>query len=307
MHSLISLGECMVELARRKDGAFDMRVGGDTFNAAIYMARLGTPVAYMTALGDDPYSRLILDTAVGEGVAIDTCLIAEGRMPGLYLIETRDGERTFSYWRDRAPARDVFELAGGAALLDAIAAAGVVYLSGVTLSLYSPAGLDRLAGALARCRSGGGRVVLDSNYRPVGWGYDAQRARDTFERFWRLADIALPSFDDEQALWGDRVPAETLARLSRFGAGEVCIKDGARGAHVGCGAGLQTVACETGPPPVDTTAAGDSFNAAYLSARLAGAAPLDAAGCGNRLARIVIGHPGAIAPRAATAGLGASP
>ena len=303
MSHLISIGECMVELARAGGDSFSMRVGGDTFNTAIYLARLGTPVGYMTALGDDPYSARILDTARQEGVATDSVLIAPGRMPGLYLIETRDGERSFYYWRDRAPAREVFELPGSEALLETVGNAAMIYLSGVTLSLYSERGLDRLAGALQAARGRGGRVVVDSNYRPVGWQRDTARARTTFERFWGLADIALPSFDDEQALWGDANPSATADRLRGFGAGEICIKDGGRGAHVLDEGQLVHLATAAEAAPVDTTAAGDAFNAAYVHARLAGAGPVAAARHGHALAAIVIQHPGAIAPRSAMAAM----
>lgn len=299
MNSLVAIGECMVELARRDDGAFTMRVGGDTFNTAIYLARLGSPVQYMTAVGDDPYSRLIVETARTEGVGTDSILSVPGRMPGLYLIETDQGERAFYYWRDRAPARELLELAGAERIVDTLAAADTAYLSGVTLSLYSPDGLGRLAAALEALRARGGRVVLDSNYRPIGWGHDRDRAQATFQRFWGLADIALPSFDDEQALWGDTTPAETADRLRAFGAGEICIKDGARGAHVVDGESLRHLPAGTTAPPVDTTAAGDAFNAAYVHARLSGQAAIDAARRGHALAAIVIQHPGAIAPRAA--------
>jgi 2-dehydro-3-deoxygluconokinase len=50
---------------------------------------------------------------------------------------------------------------------------------------------------------------------------------------------------------------------------------------------------------VDTTAAGDSFAAAYLAARLAGVDSTAAARAGHQLARTVVQHPGAIIPRAA--------
>ncbi len=50
---------------------------------------------------------------------------------------------------------------------------------------------------------------------------------------------------------------------------------------------------------VDTTAAGDSFAAAYIAARLAGADPILASRAGHRLAGVVVGHPGAIIPRSA--------
>ena len=52
-------------------------------------------------------------------------------------------------------------------------------------------------------------------------------------------------------------------------------------------------------PVVDTTAAGDSFAAAYLAARLGGAEPEEAARAGHNLAGLVVCHPGAIIPRSA--------
>jgi 2-dehydro-3-deoxygluconokinase len=50
-------------------------------------------------------------------------------------------------------------------------------------------------------------------------------------------------------------------------------------------------------PVVDTTAAGDSFAAAYVAARVAGSEPVEAARAGHRLAGVVVGYPGAIIPR----------
>jgi 2-dehydro-3-deoxygluconokinase len=299
----IAIGECMVELARGHDGRFGQAFGGDTFNTAVYLARAGVPTAYATALGDDPYSAGILRLAAAEGIDTSLVSIRPQRMPGLYLIETSSaGERTFYYWRDRAPARELPDSEDWPTTAAAIAAARLVYISGITLSLYSPSGLDRFAEAIGAARSQGALIAMDGNYRPRGWGGDVARARATMDRFWRLASIALPTFDDEAALWGDRDAGETVRRLTGLGLSEIAVKRGADGAVVWASDGsLREVPVPAPIKPLDTTAAGDSFNAAYLAARLAGRPPDGAAVAGHRLAGVVIAHRGAIVPSQATA------
>ena len=304
---VIAIGECMVELARGVDGVFTLAFGGDTYNTALYLARAGISVAYATRLGDDPYSGDIVALARDEGIATDLISVAPGRNAGLYLIETSaSGERSFHYWRDRAPAREM--LAGEQAFTLAVALndARLVYLSGITLSLYDAHGLDVLEAALRAAKTCGAQIAIDGNYRPRGWGTsdaDRTRARATFERFFRLADIALPTFDDEQMLWGDATEDEVLARLTGWGIGEIALKRGADGVVLRAGGTTMAVPCPMPVTPIDTTAAGDSFNAAYLAARLKGGPPEAAARAAHRLAAVVIQHRGAIVPRDATSQL----
>ncbi|MFM9850403.1 MAG: sugar kinase [Hyphomicrobiaceae bacterium] len=297
--SVVSVGECMVELARGDDERFALSYGGDTFNAAVYLARAGIDVSYATALGDDPYSAGLIALAARENVCTNLIAVIPGRMPGLYLIETREGERTFHYWRDRSPARELFELPQADGIAAAFKHARVVCFSAITLSLYSQVGLARFAEALAQARAGGTLIVMDGNYRPRGWP-SAGHARETIARFWALADLALPTFDDEALLWGDADSQATAARLLALGVEEIAIKLGRGGALAGRAGALATVAPSASIEPIDTTGAGDSFNAAYLAARLRGQPIEAAARAGNTLAGIVIRHRGAIAPKAAT-------
>jgi 2-dehydro-3-deoxygluconokinase len=303
---VVAIGECMVELARGTDGRFGLAFGGDTFNTAVYIARSGARVAYASALGDDSYSAGIHALAAAEGIATHLIGTKPGRMPGLYMIETSpSGERSFAYWRDRAPARELFDNGGDAAVLAAMRQASLVYFSGITLSLYGDEGRDTLAAALTAAKANGARIAMDNNFRPRGWGGDVAtaraNARPVFERFWRLADIALPTFDDEQALWDDASPAATAARLAAFGVNEIVVKNGAAGAIIHSRGTSAVVVCPEQVTPVDTTAAGDSFNAGYLAARLRADQPAGAARAGHRIAAIVIQHRGAIVPKLATA------
>ena len=295
-----SIGECMIELSPRPQGLFALGFGGDTLNTAVYMARLGVAVDYLTALGDDPFSDEMLSAWNGEGVGTGQVRRIPGRLPGLYLIQTdARGERRFSYWRDRAPARDLFGLPDSDALIDAIRGYDLVYLSGISLSLYGAEGRARLAGALDGVRERGGRVAFDSNYRPRNWP-DAETAREAMAEMLRRTDIALVSDDDERALWGDDRPSATAQRIRSLGVGEIVVKGAGNPALVlTADAKPVTVAPVRDAAPVDTTAAGDSFNAAYLAARLSDAPPVDAARAGHHLAAAVIRHPGAVIPRLA--------
>ena len=299
---IISVGEVMIEMARGSDGRFSQASGGDTFNTAVYLARRGLPVAYATALGDDPYSDRIVALAAAEGIVTDQIVRVPGRVPGLYLIETDSkGERTFQYWRDTSPARELFELPQWSSIAESLMAARIIYFSGITLSLYSNTSLGRFFAILEMARQAGTKVVFDGNYRPRGWKGDLQRTRRVFMEALKRVDIALPTYEDEALLWGDQSPDATIERLQAFGIGEIAIKNGHNSALVAAAGHREFIPVPDVVVPIDTTAAGDSFNAGYMAARLSDENPADAAVAGHKLASEVIQHRGAIMPRAAHA------
>ncbi len=296
-----SIGECMLELSvpAAGPGANDLRMGfgGDTLNTAIYLARLGVACDYVSALGDDHFSEWMLSRWREEGVGTALVEQVPGRLPGLYAIETDDsGERRFNYWRREAPARQVFEDAQRVEQIErSLLDYDLVYLSGISLSLYGENGRERLFGMLGRLRERGLKIGFDGNYRPKGWP-QSETCREAFSRACALADIVLPTFEDEQALFGDASPRDTLARIANGGAAEIVLKQGARGCLVALGTSVSEVPAEAVAKPLDTTAAGDSFNAGYLAGRLHGKSPEAAALQGHRLAAQVIQCRGAILP-----------
>jgi 2-dehydro-3-deoxygluconokinase len=303
---IISIGECMMELRHRDEATLTLGFGGDTLNTALYMSRAGAAqglrVAYLTALGDDPYSDGMVAAWQEEG--IDTGLVARlsGRLPGLYIIRTNAaGERSFTYFRSAAAARDMLKDGRAESLRDKVAAADCIYLSAITLSILDDGQRQSLMAMLDAARARGAQVAFDSNYRPAGWP-SPENAIHWMTEAWRHATIGLPTLDDEQRLHGDAGPEQCAARLRKLGVAEVVVKLGERGCYVGAGDTGHNVAAIAIARPVDTTAAGDSFNAAYITGRISGLDPLASARKGNELAAIVVQHPGAIIPRAAMAG-----
>ena len=297
-----AIGECMLELSTPTPGlptTLQLGYGGDTLNTTVYMARLGIAVEYVTALGDDAYSAWMLEGWQAEGVGTELVTRVPGRVPGLYIISTdASGERSFSYWRSAAPARERFDdPAQVARIQQRLSECRLIYLSGITLSLYAEAARERIFTMLAELRQGGTQVAFDSNYRPASWP-DSAAAHEVIARAWSCTDLALPTFEDEQALFGDARPEATLARIASAGAAEIALKLGADGClFTTNGSKPRKVPAQPVPNPVDTTAAGDSFNAAYLAARLKGAEPEQAARQAHTLAATVIQYPGALIPQ----------
>ena len=149
----------MIELREEADGRLSRGYGGDTLNTAIYLSRLGTPVDYVTALGDDSWSDELIAAWDAEGVGTGRVLRLQGRLPGLYIIQTdAKGERRFSYWRDTAAARLLFQAPEGENTVAALPAYDMIYLSGISLSLYGDNGRERLFAVLGEARANGRRL-----------------------------------------------------------------------------------------------------------------------------------------------------
>ena len=214
------------------------------------------------------------------------------RMPGLYAIETDSaGERSFAYWRSSSAARTLFD-EDGRDPADVLAGHDLVLISGISLAILSGAARDRLRNSLEGFRASGGLLAFDSNYRPLLWN-DLELARAETERFWRCTDIALPSVDDEMALFGDADGAEVIARLRSWGLSRGAIKRGDAG-PVDLGPEGHALYVPMAKNVVDTTAAGDSFNAGYLAATATGHSARKSMEAGHALALKVIGKRGAI-------------
>jgi 2-dehydro-3-deoxygluconokinase len=290
-----AIGECMIELSGRGDDLWQMGFAGDTFNTAWYARAILPPehgVGYVTALGDDPFSGRMRAFMADAGIDTGRIRTVEGRRPGLYAITLKEGERSFTYWRGEAAAR---MLADDAAwLAEALTDAGMLYFSGITLGILTPEARTRLIAALAEARSAGARIAFDTNFRPALWP-DQAEARQAMQAALSVADIALPTFDDEEKLFGDASPEATAERIAGLGVAEVVVKNGAKPCLIAADGKKIEVPPAHAPRLVDTTGAGDSFGGAYLAARLLGHAPVKAARIGHAVAAEVVGVHGALA------------
>ena len=297
MTRIIAIGEAMVEMAPTEvPGTFTMGFAGDTLNTAWYLRRLLPPsdqVDYLTAVGTDALSDQMVGFLQSSGIGTDHVMRRADRTVGLYMIQLHNAERSFSYWRGQSAARTLAQ--DEAALTSALATAQIAYFSGITIAILPDEDRSRLLSALGRFKSTGGEVVFDPNLRPRLWASSQQMTQDVM-RAAAVSTTILPSYEDEAAWFGDADPVATARRYAACGARTVIVKNGPGqiiALHDGCLIRQDPVAVTQ---IVDTTAAGDSFNAGFLAARIAGHSLERAIQSGAALAAKVIGRRGALVP-----------
>jgi 2-dehydro-3-deoxygluconokinase len=293
--TFISVGECMAELQVRDDGLYRLGFAGDTLNTAWYMRALtraeDVTVDYATAVGTDSLSSNMLAFLKADGVGTRFIKEISDRTVGLYLITLTGAERNFTYWRSASAARLFAK--DKKTLSAALSHADAIYFSGITLAILSPGHRRNLLAVLQEMRSRGATIAFDSNARRRLWPSDGAMKTAMIEGY-KASTLALPTFSDDQALFGDATPEDCAKRIAGFGVKEIVVKDGGNPCIVSLGTNLFSVAPEPVHDIVDTTGAGDSFNAGYLAARMSDHEPLDAAKLGHRVAGRVIRERGAL-------------
>jgi len=293
-NGVASIGECMLELSGRTDDGWNLGYAGDTFNT-LWAIRALTDAScdYVSAFGDDPFSAKQIAFLGDAGIGIASSPVIAGARPGLYAITLTGAERSFTYWRSDAAARQL--ASAPARLAKSLENRALIYFSGITLAILEPDARQTLLAEIAKARAAGSLIAFDPNYRPRLWT-SAEDAKTAIGEALAVTDIALPTFPDEQILFGDASQEATATRLTAAGIGEIVVKDGAEPCLVVSPGGGVLVPAVHVEKPVDTTGAGDSFNGGYLAARLAGHPPVEAAKRAHKVAAAVVQVRGALAP-----------
>ncbi|MBC8717595.1 sugar kinase [Ochrobactrum sp. Marseille-Q0166] len=295
MGGFASIGECMIELSGSGDDQWRMGFAGDTLNTAWYMRALTEPsyaVEYVSAFGEDDFSQQQRAFLASNGIGTANSPVIKGAHPGLYAITLNGAERSFTYWRNDAAAKRL--ASDKDALKASLAGRDMIYFSGISVGIVFPEHRETLFEVLRECRANGARIAFDPNFRHQLWP-DREVAKKIISDAMRIADIALPTFPDEQALFGDETAQACADRLAGLGVKEIIVKDGTEPALV-VADGNKTLVPSVKANAVDTTGAGDSFNGGYLAARLHGLSPVEAATKAHTVAARVVEVRGALAP-----------
>ncbi len=285
---LLCLGEPMVEFSEETPGRYLRGFGGDTSNVAIAAARAGAATAMATRLGADPFGDMLCELWAGEGVDTGAVIRDAAAPTGHYFVHQGPDGHAFSYAR-RGSAASLMR--PGDLARDAVADARVLHLSGITCAIS--AGARALAEeAVDWARAAGTRVSFDLNYRPSLSTPD--EARSVALTMFSKADIALPSLEEAELVFGLTDPAAILDKVLGLGPRVVALTMGKAGAWVASPEGRWRI-MPVSVRPVDASGAGDTFDGYFLSGLTAGDDLLTAAERANAAAALSTTRRGAVA------------
>jgi 2-dehydro-3-deoxygluconokinase len=286
---ILCLGEPMLEFNQQPDGTYLPGHGGDTSNCAIAAARQGASVGYVTHIGADTFGNSFMDLWKAEGIDTSTITKVNHAHTGVYFVTHGSDGHEFSYFR----AGSASSLMGPDDLpKETLKAAKILHVSGISQAISATAA-DAVFRAIEIVKQAGGRVSYDTNLRLKLW--PIERARAITHTAMAQCDIALPGLEDAEQLTGLSDPDDIADFYLSLGAGIVALTLGAAGTLVATpdkrerGQGRRVKA-------VDATAAGDTFDGAFLARIVAGDDPFKAARYANAAAALSTQGYGAVAP-----------
>ena len=286
---IVCLGEPLLEFNQQPDGRYLPGHGGDTSNCAIAAARQGASVGYVTRLGADAFGESFRALWAEEGVDARAVETDPEAHTGIYFVTHDAGGHRFSYFRAGSAAS---RMSPERLPLDTIAGARILHVSGISQAISASAA-DAVFAAIEAARSAGVKVSYDTNLRTSLW--PLARARAVIHAAVARCHIALPGLDDARQLTGLEDPEAIVAFYLALGPEVVALTLGARGTIVATPTERRHI---VGRPvtTVDATAAGDTFDGAFLAEIAAGSGPFAAARYANAAAALSTQGYGAVAP-----------
>lgn len=287
------LGEAMGEIVIQQSAIAKVGVGGDTFNAAVYISQLPSNVTplYFSAIGQDSFSQLFLERCEDFNLTTEHVSIDTSRNLGIYCIKNdADGERQFSYWRNDSAAKYFINNFSASDNFGKWLSNDAVLLSGICLAISSISERSQLISSLADWQRG--TVYFDDNYRSTLWD-KSEDVSYWYHEMFKAADVLFLSKEDQMEIHGLIDDSELLKVLLAFENKIIVLRDGCNPVQLIENGKINSFIV-TPVIAKDTTAAGDSFSGAFIALKETGVENEVALRYACDVSAYVIQHQGAL-------------
>lgn len=297
---VVGIGEVLIDFVATEPvsyvevSAFKKCFGGAPMNTLVGVARLGSSSGAVTAVGEDPFGEFLIQELKKNGVDTSYVKVKTGRRTTISFVanEPATGERSFVFYRRPwVTGTADSSLTIDDADLDYISKASILHVSGFSLS-QNPSRRAVLS-AVEHARRAGVKVSFDPTLRVDVWSSE-RTVRKLYSKMLRLSDIATFSQEEAAFIFGTGSPDKASEIALKYGVRVVGIKLGAHGALVRTREGRKVHVPAFDVRVVDTTGAGDGWNAGLLVGLLKGWDLKTCVTVANAVGALVVTRRGAI-------------
>lgn len=294
------LGEVLIDFIADEKGSLDSVtsfrkcLGGAPANVAVGITRLGVTCGFIGKVGADAFGEFLKASLKKNGVNIDGVVETKEAPTALaFVSRSKTGERHFLFYRE--PCADIL-LSEGELQQDWLRGIRYLHVGGVSLT-RTPSRQTTLR-AIEIARNNGVVITFDPNLRLDLWPGGLDECRKIMRQVLLRTDIFLPSQEELLLLMDREQLDDALSRAHELGPPTICLKCGADGSRIS----IQTAKGQYDRfsqkafdvNVVDTTGAGDGFNAGLIVGLVKGMSLQESVRQGTAVASLVITKIGAI-------------
>ncbi|HUT79661.1 MAG TPA: carbohydrate kinase [Candidatus Bathyarchaeia archaeon] len=295
---IISIGEILIDFVSDEIGSlekvkiFNKYPGGAPANFSVGIARLNLEITFIGMVGNDPFGEFLVSFLKKEGVNTKYIEKTENneRTALAFVSLDETGERSFVFYRNNAAD---LKLSPEKITDDIINKCE--YLHFGTLSLSSEPSKSATIKAITECKRNGAKICFDPNLRMDIW-QSKELLRETISHVLPYVDILYPSYEELSFILGKEVSEEEAINvlMEKYPIEIIALKKGKDGCLLKSREGFFLTIPSFEVPIIDTTGAGDGFNAGFIFGLSTGKTLEEAGIIGNAIGALVIQKRGAM-------------
>ena len=291
--NVCSIGEAMIEISNIKNSLYNQSFAGDTLNFCNYLDKKKLNAFFLSAIGKSEINQSLLDFVKSKNISTKYIKKINQFEVGLYLIKNKDnGEKQFFYWRDESAAKHYFNNIDFVNLYKELKNFDYIYFSGITLSIIHISKLNNFIKLLKLLKSKKIKIVFDFNIRPSRW--NKKNLNIFLDSVLKFVDICFLSGEDMN-YWKNKNNIKSYEQIVRkYKLKHSIFRKNAKFTYVFLNKTRYVFKNKLLKRVVDTSGAGDGFNAAYLSNFIVNNDPVLALKAGSSLGSKIVMKKGAI-------------
>ena len=261
---ICSIGECMMELSNAKNALYSQSIAGDTLNFSSYLDKNIFDTSYFTAIGTSEISKRVKRFLQKQKIKTNLVSQISSHEIGLYLIEnSKVGEKIFYYWRDNSAAKFFFNNQNFKIRQNQLKKFQYIYFSGITLSLFENNNFHNFLSLLEFLKKKQVKIIFDFNIRIKRWS--KKKLFSYFSNTLPFVNILFASGEDLNFLRGNASLKTFTALIQKYNIEHGIYRNNARLNYAFYKDQKYFIKNKIKNKVVDTSGAGDGYNAAYIS------------------------------------------